>query len=252
MFRGKRRRFTSVLFLVVLAGLLGSAPAAPAITLLPPSVEAIFSDRLSPDKLPAHGRAPVTLNLTETIRKEDGSHPPPLQELDLDLDRHLGLSVKGLPRCGPHSTRQQREEAISRCEDAKVGSGTLGVEVAFPDQVPIEISGHVSVYNFGLHDGRTRFLLYTYLHAPVTGVISAPLEFRRRAHGVFGWEGVLRMPKIANGAGSVTFLGLGFRRGIFSAGCPRGKLWSRAGALFMDGTVVAGSLFQRCRTVASG
>jgi hypothetical protein len=96
------------------------------------------------------------------------------------------------------------------------------------------------------------FLLYTYLTAQVTGSIATPLEVRRRAQGAFGWEGRLMVPKIANGAGSVTGLGFSIRKGIFSAACPSGELHARAVARFADGAAAASPFVQRCGTAGSG
>lgn len=254
MFRGKRRRFTdahALLCAVFFFALVGGAYAARPVSVPLPTVRAMFSGRLTPDKLPARGQAPVSLNLAETIETLDGSHPPALQELGIELDRHLGLSVNDVPVCTPHSSRQQREEVISQCEDAKVGSGTLSVEVAFPEQVPVAISGRISVYNFGVHDGQTIFLLYTYLPAPVTGVISTQLKIHRRVDGIYGWKGTLSMPKIANGAASVTHLSLNFHKGIFSARCPTGKWQVGASARFVDDSVASGALVRPCRSLAS-
>ncbi|HET7507752.1 MAG TPA: hypothetical protein VFJ53_05280 [Solirubrobacterales bacterium] len=255
MFWGKKRRFIGAFAIAAAALLLalgGGAYAMGPVSVPLPTIETTFSSKITPRKLSSRGRVPVSLNLAESIRNRDGSHPPALQELGLDFDRHWELSVKGVPICGPHSSLQPREETISRCEDAKVGSGTLWVEVAFPEQAPVEISGSVNVYNFGVHDGRTDLLLYTYLHAPVTGAIAAPLKIRRRGNGIYGWEGTLSMPKIANGAGSVTRLSLNFDKGIFSAGCPTGKWQGRGDARFADGTIASSTLIQYCRTVASG
>jgi hypothetical protein len=253
MFRGNRRRFANAHAIVCAAlffALGGAALGAGPVSVPLPSVKAMFSGRITPRQLPARSRAPVSLNLAETVETLDGSHPPALQELDLELDRHLGLSVEGVPVCQPHGGRQPREETISRCEDAKVGSGTLGVEVAFPEQTPIQIRGRVSVYNFGVRDGGTTFLLYTYLHAPVTGAIPAQLIIHRRVDGIYGWKGTLSMPKIANGAGSVTHLGIRFRKGIFSASCPTEKWQGRAPARFADGSVASSTFIQRCQSTS--
>ena len=169
----------------------------------------------------------------------------------LDLDRHLSLSVEGLPRCrGPLNESGPRTEYPAVCRDAKVGGGTLEVEVAFPEQQPVRISGRITVYNGGFRDGRIRFWLYAYLPAPVTGAILMPLEIRRGGHGIYGWTGELQVPKIANGAGSITSLNARFRKGIFAASCPTGT--SQAGGLshFADGMKVQGSTIQTCRTAA--
>jgi hypothetical protein len=230
---------------------ISAASASGDVSLLLP-IEAVFRTSFAPAKLPAHEEAPVSLLLTEGIGQPDGSHPPPLQELQLDLDRHLELSVKGVPHCGPLlQERPVREGVLEQCEDAKVGSGTVEVEVAFPEQRPVRTHGRVIVYNSGAWGGSTRFLLYALIPAPVTGTISMQLRVWREKLAPYGWKGVLTVPKIANGAGSITYLGVRFRKGIFSASCPSGKLLGQASSTFADGEVAASAAIRPCQT-ASG
>jgi hypothetical protein len=246
-----RARLTSTVVLgAVTAMLVASASAAASpVDLPPPTVETILGGGLTPTKLPVRERIPVSLRLAETVRTPDGSHPPALQGLRVDLDRQLGLSVKGLPSCPRYlGGRQSREKPFERCEDAKVGSGTVELEVAFPEQTPVDISGELSVYNGGFRDGRTMFWLFVYFPAPVTGGILMPLDIRRDGHGRYGWLGQLEIPKIANGAGSITYLGVRFRRRIFSASCAGGRLLTGARSRFADGSVVSSTLTRTCKT----
>ncbi len=245
-----RRGLTSILLLTAVSAVLpGSAFAATSNSiLLPGFVEAVLNGGFAPAELPAHERAPVSLALTERIRSQDGSRPSALQELEVELDRHLAFSVKGLPRCpAPLRSRQSRTETLPQCEKAKVGSGAVLVDVAFLEEPPVQVRGTLSIYNGGVRDRRTTFWLYTYLPAPVAGTILAPLRFRRETRGPFGSSGALTMPKIAGGYASVTYLGLRFRKGIFAASCPTGKSPGRATAHLVDGTVLICTYTQTCR-----
>lgn len=252
--RNLRRAITSTWPALALAvGISTTSATASGDIALPLPTEALLRTTFTPTRLPSLAAKPISLALAETIREQDGSHPPALQELDLDLDRHFGLSVKGLPRCGPLLQESPtRQDPFSRCEDAKVGTGTIEVEVAFPEEQPVQVSGRVSVYNRGVRNGHTGFLLYVYLPAPVAGGIVATLEVGRREQGRFGWRGRLTIPKIANGAGSITYLGARFRKGIFSASCPDGQLQAHASSRFTDGTEVTATLIHTCKTAASG
>lgn len=227
--------------------LLASTAAASDSNLLPPPTEAVFRLGLTPGNLPARKAAPVSLVLAEKIANRDGSHPPALQELRVGLDRHLGLSVKGLPSCPqPLGGRQSRRNPFEECEEAKVGSGIVKLDVAFPEEAPMQVSGRLSVYNGGVREGRTMFWLFVYLPAPVTGGVLMPLEIRRGGHGRYGWIGELEIPKIANGAGSVTYLGARFRNGVFSARCPEGMLQTPVGNRFADGTLLQSTVGRAC------
>jgi len=250
-----RRYFISILLqALVLAALVGAAFAtASSIGIEPPgALEARFHVGYKPMALPAQRRAPVSFALSERIATPDGSHPAALRELVFDLDRHLGPSVKGLPSCPPpFGGRQPRTPTLEKCEEARIGTGTFEVEVAFPEQQPVRITGGLSVYNGGVEDGRTIFWLYVLLPAPVTGVVLVPLEVRRVSHGIYGWTGKVKLPKIANGAGSMTHLEARFRKGVFSAGCGAGKLQFGATADFADGTRLGNAVSRTCRKAAS-
>jgi hypothetical protein len=233
--------------------LLYGAATTSADVYLPGLPEVSFRTTVTPRRLPAHQLAPVSLHLAETIANADGSHPPPLQDLRLDLDRHLGLSVKGLPSC-PRSSggRQSRQNPFESCEEAKMGSGIVELEVAFPEQAPVRISGQLNLYNGGFREGRIVFWMFVYFPAPVTGGILMPLELRQGDHGRYGWVGEIDIPKIANGAGSITYLGARFRKGIFGASCAGGQLQTGARNRFADGSVVSSTLIRTCRTAGPG
>jgi len=235
----------AVLFFVLAGAAFGAGPVSVPL----PSVQTVFSARLTPDQLPARGRASVSLELTEAIGTPDGSHPPALHELGLELDRHWGLSVKGVPVCpGPLNESGPRTGISAICEDSKIGSGSIEAEVAFPEQQPVRTGGQVVVYNGGVRGDRTKIWVYAYFSAPATGAILMPLQVRRDSNGIYGWTGTLSVPKIANGGGSITDLSLKFGKGIFSATCPTGKWQGRASAHFVDGSVGGGAFVQRCRT----
>jgi hypothetical protein len=224
--------------------------AASPIDLMPPTVETIVSGGPSPARLPARERAPVSFLLAERLQTSDGSHPPALRELEIELDRYFSLDVEGLPRCHP-GLQSQRTTGLEQCEPAAVGAGTLAAEVAFPEQQPSEVEGELQVFNGGTARGTTTFWLYSYLSAPITGGFFMPLKFRRHRDGRYELRANLEIPKIANGAGSITYLGARFRKGIFSASCPGGKLQEQTRSTFVDGTVQSATLIRTCKTIAS-
>jgi hypothetical protein len=134
-----------------------------------------------------------------------------------------------------------------KCEEAKVGSGTADVMVSFPAQQPVGATGRVSVYNGGVNDGHTTFWIYSLVPGPVTGAILMPLDVRRDDKGFYGWNGLLKLPEIANGYGAVTNLEIAFRKGIFSARCQTGRLRARGVSRFANGSVWRNSAPQTCR-----
>lgn len=234
---------------VALACLVALATAS-ADVYLPEPTEAMFRASVAPSRLPAREAVPVSLLLSEKIRNPEGGHPPPLKLVELELDRRLLPDVEGLPAC--HPGLQMRQMTVAElCEPAQVGIGKADVEVAFPEQQPTEVEGSLQVFNGGHVRGQDTFWLYVYLPAPVAGGIMMPLKLRPKRSGIYGLKGRLEVPKIANGAGSITYLGARFRKGIFSASCPSRPLQAHASSNFANGEVVDSALTQRCKT-ASG
>jgi hypothetical protein len=246
------RYLVSILVLIATVGTFAGVRSATG-SALAPDLQTSFSSRIAPSRLPARGAAPVRLTLAEKIGTLSGAQPPALQKLDLNFDRNLGLSVKGLPKCtSPFGGRQSRTETLVKCEDARIGSGTIEVEVTFPGKQPFPTTGRISVYNGGANASRTIFWIYALIQAPASEVVLVPLEVNRDSDGPYGWNGELELPKIASDYASVTSLGLRLRKGIFSAACPSGKLRGRATAQFAGGTSAARPFVQRCSTAGSG
>ena len=54
---------------------------------------------IAPSKLPRHGKAPVTARLNGEIETRDGTHPPALETIDLEIDKTIGIDAIGLPTC---------------------------------------------------------------------------------------------------------------------------------------------------------
>jgi hypothetical protein len=249
--RSARRCLVAILSLGVAGTAVGSPASARGDDLIP-DLQAFFAAPFSPKQLPARRTVPIHLSLLEKIKTQTGGPPPALRELDLDLDRHLGLSVLGLPSCPrPYGEYGPRTDTLAKCEEAKVGSGTVKLAVAFPEQQPVQTTGRVSVYNGGFRDSHTTFWLYAFIPAPVTGAILMPLEIRRDEQGFYGWDGVLELPKIANGSASVTDFEIGIGKGIFSARCSNGRFRARAVSRFADGSVLSSSYASNCRAAAS-
>lgn len=258
MFRGRNlgraSRGAGLLGLALTISVAALFSTASAVIYLPDPTEAVFHATVAPAGLPAHEKAPVSLAVAETIRNPAGGPPPALQELELQLGRHLALSVEGVPTCHLKARHPQAHSIAipKRCREAKIGSGQIGIEVAFPEDSPIPLKAEVSAYNGGVDRGHTTtFWLYVSSSLPA-GNFVVPLRFRSGSSDRFGLKGELKMPQIASGYGWENYLELYFRKGIFSASCPTGSSQARGLAWFVDGTTVQGSSTQTCRASASG
>ncbi len=78
-----------------------------------------------PSKLPKHGSAPITARIFGEIHSRDGSHPPAIENLELDVDNTIGIDAVGLPTCRARQIESRTSaEAKRACADALVGAGS--------------------------------------------------------------------------------------------------------------------------------
>lgn len=242
----KRLTFITVLSIAGLA-LISTGPALGAREVVQAG-NLFLSDNggLLPSTLPKHGSAPVRARLEAGIGTVDGSHPPALETIDLNIDRTIGIDATGLPVCGLKQITATSTAAAKRiCPGTIVGSGEAEVEVAFPEQAPFTAKGPIVLFNGGVRGGTTTVLVHTYVDVPAPTAIVVAAQVSRIHRGRYGLNIKARIPRIAGGAGSVTafkiivgrsFSYRGQRRSYLSAGCPTGNYATQGQATFSDGT----------------
>lgn len=203
---------------------------------------------ISPTKLPRHGTAPVTARLIAGVKSRDGSHPPALQSVRIDIDKTIAVDAVGLPTCRK-SRLEATSSAVARraCGKAIIGSGEAEVEVAFPEQAPFRSSGPLLLFNGGVHGTTTTVLLHAYVDVPAPTAIVVKTTITRIHQGPYGMRIQARVPRIAGGAGSVTHFKLkvgrrytykGRSKSFLEAGCPTGTWRVKGHAEFSDGTAL--------------
>ena len=201
---------------------------------------------ISPSKLPRHGKAPVTARLIGEIGTVDGSHPPALQTVDIDIDKTIAIDAVGLPTCSVQKVLASSTAAARRaCGDAIIGSGKAEVEVAFPEQAPFSATGPIVLFNGGVRGPTTTVLLHAYVDVPAPTAIVVRATVTRIHSGRFGLRIQAQVPRIAGGSGSVTrfelkvgrsFTYKGRKKSLLSAGCPTGRWLTKGHVTFSDGT----------------
>lgn len=201
---------------------------------------------IAPYELPAHGGAPATARLEAEVATLDGTRPPALESVDLEVSKTIGVDAVGLPVCKMSQVLATSSSAAKRaCADALIGSGSAEVEVAFPEQAPFSSTGPLLLFNAGVQGRTTKVLLHAYVDVPAPTAIVVPADITRIHNGAYGLEITARIPKIAGGAGSVTKFQLnvgrkfsygGRPRSFLTASCPSGHWGTRGEAEFSDGT----------------
>jgi hypothetical protein len=201
---------------------------------------------LSPTRLPKHGSAPATARIIGDIATTDGSHPPALQQIEADVDRTIEVDAVGLPTCTKGQlVASSSATARKACGDALIGSGSAGVEVAFPEQAPFRSTGPLLLFNADVHGKTTDVLLHAYVKVPAPTAVIVEVKVTRIHRGRYGLHLEAHIPKIAGGAGSATAFSLkigrrytckGQKKSFLTASCPTGSWATRGNLAFSDHT----------------
>ncbi len=201
---------------------------------------------ISPSRLPRDKQAPIRAYLSGTIGTTDGSHPPAIETIKLDIDKTIQVNAKGLPACRyGQLTNRPTAAAKGACPHAIVGSGNGAVEVAFPDQKPFTGTGQIVAFNGGTHNGATFLFLHAYVSIPAPTAVVVKTKLTRIHRGHYGLRTFTQIPSLAAGDGSATrfklklgrtFAYKGKRKSYLTASCPTGHYFTQGKVLFSDGT----------------
>lgn len=233
---------TLVAAIVVCLAATAAAFGQRGIDLFPPAVKLSYDAQPAPIPVPAEGRIPVSLRLATSIEMNDGSHPPPAQELRFEFDRQFRLALGDVPTC-PAGVRSQSRGETNPCPEAEVASGRSKWEVAFPGQEPTQVEGRTTAYKIAPE----KMVLRVFLAAPVVAEVVTTAKLSRAPKGgPYGIRLTATLPKIAGGSGSLLYLGLRFRKGLFSLACPQRRFQSKLTGSFVDGTRASVATFAAC------
>ncbi|MGC1165637.1 MAG: hypothetical protein WA862_05975 [Solirubrobacterales bacterium] len=244
----------------LLIGIAGVAIAAdPPVVVRAGNMVLTLNGGVTPKALPKKTFAPMGFHASGNLRTVDGAHPPALEEAVLDTDKDIVVDVEGLPSCRVVDlTARDTRHAKAACGDAILGKGSATVEVAFPEQAPFLATGPLILFNGGERGGAITFLAYTYVSVPAPTAVVTTATLTKVRKGPFGLHSVVKIPRIAGGAGSIVRANLsarrvytyrGERRSVLSGKCPDGQIHARGTFKYSDGSVLSGNLLRTC-TVA--
>ncbi|MGN6588572.1 MAG: hypothetical protein ACTHKT_14055 [Solirubrobacterales bacterium] len=212
----------------VLIGLLVvvGATASQAVVVQKDDLRVNFDASFSPQALPRSRPAPVTIQVHGAISTTDGSHPPPLRMLEVELNRNGRISTEGLQACSSASLQStSTSQALARCGAALVGHGHFQAQVNLSGEV--SAGGEILAFNSRRHD-KPALLLHFFVEVPVRLTLVVPLTIGHKADGQFGTILRSRIPRLGGGLGSITEIDLsiarrysfaGKRRSYVSAAC---------------------------------
>ncbi len=237
------RRRVATAILLVLAALVG-ATFAHAELVQKGTLRISFNGGFSPQALPRVKPAPVALHVVGEVSTSDGSQPPPVQKLEIALNRNGHLSTAGLPACTSQLLQStSTQAALQRCRPALVGHGHFKANVQFPGTAPIPAGGPMLAF-YGKRGGKPALLLHLYITSPTQVTFVLPLVISHQAKGRYGTLLSANVPRLAGGLGSVTQIDLtvdrqytyrGKRRSFISASCSAPSGFSAAIFTFAQG-----------------
>jgi hypothetical protein len=222
-----------------------------------------FDGQLRPRTLPREHRAPVSVSLEGAVSTADGTRPPQLREMTIEVNRAGVISAEGLPTCSAPLLQQTSSEAALRaCRPALVGSGHFAANVDFPGAPLIPARGEILAFNSRNH-GKPGMLLHLYGSTPVRAAFVLPFEISHRSKGRYGAVFSTKIPELASDLGYVTQISMkigrtynykGRRRSFISASCaaPDGFATAvfplaKATFAFADGQRLITGLSRNCK-----
>jgi hypothetical protein len=263
MLRAKSRKGALAALTAVLTLCVAVAVASAEIgTSKDGSLRISFHGGIAPVKLPRKELAPVGVQMGAKIKTTDGTQPPRLSKIILDINSHGEIETKGLPRCTLgklHNSSAARARKV--CGDAEVGHGNVTSRVKLPGQGEFATNGPLLAFN-GRYKGKPA--IFAHVTSKGTLAITYVIIFViKQTKGTFGTSLVADVPQIASGTGYISAFDLslkrryslrGEKRSYVSASCPlpngvnRANFdFARSTYEFEDGESVTSVLQRECR-----
>ncbi|HEY2478870.1 MAG TPA: NHL repeat-containing protein [Solirubrobacterales bacterium] len=218
---------------------------------------------MNPTKLPRTGTAPVSVSVSGHVTTVDGSAPPRLRILTIDINRNGIFDLAGLPPC-PVSKIQPASSAraLAACEPSLVGQGRFWGESSLSGE-PYETQGRLLLF-YGRQGGKPMIFGQIYSSKPFTSSYVVPFSVRTLPHGTYGTELRANLAAALGNRASLTgiemtlsrrYVSEGRHRSVISAGCPAPKGFPSAvfpllrASFSFDGPSVSSVLAGNCRAL---
>lgn len=186
----------------------GTAPAASASEVTQEeNLRVSVNGKLSPKKLPRKGTAPISVAVGWNIATTDGSPPPKLKTLGIEINRQGRFDTEGLPTC-PIAKIQPAttQRALSNCRSALVGQGSFAAHIALKGQEgaeSYEAKGRLLVFN-GESKGKPVLLGQIYAAHPFATSFVITFKVSQIEKGTYGTALTATLPPALRSWGDLT------------------------------------------------
>ena len=222
------RRSTGAFFCAAVLAVLSTA-LAHAETKQLGTIRVTVAGKLSPYALPRSGTAPVAVSVSGQVSTTDGSNPPELQQLKIEINSHGQLDSTGLPICNLSQIQPaSNSRALSACHSSLLGQGSFAATISLPGQEPYPQEGRLLVFN-GQEHGHQVLLGHIYSFHPFASSYVIPFEVSNAHHGTYGTTLTANLTKALGSSRNLTGIKMtlsrrysyrGSSRSYVSAGCP--------------------------------
>lgn len=221
--KGKRLGLVCLLFLAA------TIATSSAVVVQEAGVRISVLSQVMPYKLPREKPAPVAILVAGHLAAADGSIPPQLERLEIQINRHGLLQSRGLPVCHPRQVQPATTaRALSNCGPALIGSGQFWAHIILPGQEPYPTKGRLLIFN-GRRHGRPTLLAQIYTAHPFNSSFLIAFAIRRVSDGHYGTELRASLPEALGTWGYLDRIKLTLKRryrvagrqlSYFNAACP--------------------------------
>ena len=228
---------TAIFALLAVLAALPVCSLAKADTQIVGALVSSVNAKLSPKKLPRQGSAPVSVSVDWKVSTTDGSEPPTLKTLQIEINRNGILDPTGLPTCPlakiqPASTQR----ALSNCRSSLVGEGSFSALAGLEGQERYEAKGKMVVFN-AIKGGKPVLFGQIYSAYPFANSFVIVFKVDKTKKGAYGTTLTATLPANLRAWGNLTEISMrlrrtfsykGKKRSFLSAGCPAPKGFSKA------------------------
>ncbi len=242
-----------------------SAQASASVITQHENLRVSVTGKLSPKKLPRKGTAPISVSVGWDIATTDGSPPPKLKTLSIEINRNGRFDYEGLPTC-PYAKIQPAttQRALANCRSALVGQGSFSANIALKGQEgeAYASTGKLLVFN-GEDKGKPVLFGQIYAAHPFATSFVIVFKVAKISKGTYGTALRAELPKALRSWGDLTGIEMSLSRkygykgkqhSYISAGCPAPigfgaasfKL-ARTSFAFTGGTELASTVVGDCK-----
>lgn len=216
-------------------------------------VRVSVAGKMTPNRLPRAGTAPVAVSVAGRIAPTVPGALPKLERIAVAINSHGKLNAAKIPVCRlGHINPSTTSQALTACRGSLIGEGHFSADVRIPEQSPFPSEGRLLAFNGRLR-GRPAIFAHIYGTDPVPTSYVLPFEVRS-SRGTYRTVFEASLPSVTGEWGYVTGVRLKLQSRFLSASCPAPKGFAvaafpllRTSFGFGGGLLLTSTLVRTCK-----